>query len=65
MPRLTGGGVQAEGEGQAGTGAAAGPEGAPTAAATCTNPFGGLEVDEELFGWAAAVAMSRCFGLSR
>ncbi|KAG2448261.1 hypothetical protein HYH02_006845 [Chlamydomonas schloesseri] len=50
MPRLTGGGQQAEGEPQPGT---------------CTNPFGGLEVDEELFGWAAAVAMSRCFGLSR
>ncbi|GIL66007.1 hypothetical protein Vafri_19649 [Volvox africanus] len=29
------------------------------------DPFGGLVVDAELFGWAVAVAMSRCFGLTR
>ncbi|KXZ41159.1 hypothetical protein GPECTOR_710g862 [Gonium pectorale] len=28
-------------------------------------PFRGLAVDEGLLGWAVAVAMSRCFGLSR
>ncbi|KAG2442493.1 hypothetical protein HXX76_002579 [Chlamydomonas incerta] len=71
MPRLTGGEAEAEAEaeaqgvavGQAQGGAKAGPGAA--AVASSASPFGGLVVDEELFGWAAAVAMSRCFGLSR
>jgi hypothetical protein len=42
---------------------------APSTAAVAQSPvaaaFGGLGVDPELFGWAVAVAMSRCFGLRR
>ena len=74
LPQLTGGQQEAEGEGVAASqGVVEGPmaqgraQEGPRAAATTSgpSPFGGLAVDEELFGWAVAVAMSRCFGLSR
>ncbi|GIL84581.1 hypothetical protein Vretifemale_13237, partial [Volvox reticuliferus] len=47
--------------------AAAAATGKPGSALTpaAPDPFGGLVVDGELFGWAVAVAMSRCFGLTR
>lgn len=44
--------------------AARGPESGRQGGAALL-PFGGLAVDEGVFGWAVAVAMSRSFGLKR